>query len=249
MADLAGINGRREKFRVVGKPNLPGKLSLAQATGVAKFGIDYVVPDMLHAKFLRSAYANARIKSVDTTKARAIPGVVDIVTWEDEDLKNLGGGGGAFTMGPPRAFLDNLADQEGAEVGVIVVAENEDLCEEALRALEVQWEELPFVIDLRKGRAPDAPVIRQAPTTGSGPGMDTGGNNPPKKGNVSYSIVNQGDVEAGFREADHIVEYDVNIPAFCGHIPNPAGSVAWWFDDAYHSSWKEPAHRRQPLGA
>jgi CO/xanthine dehydrogenase Mo-binding subunit len=81
MADLAGVNGTRKDFRVVGKPNLPGVLSWAQATGVAKFGIDYVVPNMLHAKFLRSPYANAGIKSVDSTKARAIPGVVEIVTW------------------------------------------------------------------------------------------------------------------------------------------------------------------------
>jgi hypothetical protein len=56
MADLAGVNGTRKDFRVVGKPNLPGVLSWAQATGVAKFGIDYVVPDMLYAKFLRSPY-------------------------------------------------------------------------------------------------------------------------------------------------------------------------------------------------
>ena len=49
MADVAGVNGQREKFRVVGKPNIPGKLSYAQATGVAKFGIDCVVPDMLEA--------------------------------------------------------------------------------------------------------------------------------------------------------------------------------------------------------
>src|SRR5512136_2471352 len=103
MADLAGVNGTRKDFRVVGKPNLPGILSLAQATGVAKFGIDYVVPDMLHARFLRSPYANARIKSVDAKRARAIPGVVDIVTWEDEDIRNLGSGGGAFAMGPPQA--------------------------------------------------------------------------------------------------------------------------------------------------
>ena len=121
MADLAGVNGTRKDFRVVGKPNLPGVLSWAQATGVAKFGVDYVVPGMLHAKFLRSPYANARIKSLDTAKARAIPGVVYIVTWEDEDIKNLGGGG---RMGPSQGFLSNLADQEGAEVGVIVVAEN-----------------------------------------------------------------------------------------------------------------------------
>ena len=160
MADLAGINGTRKNFRVVGKPNLPGVLSWSQATGVAKFGIDYVVPDMLEAKFLRSPYANAYIKSVDTTKARAIPGVVDIITWEDEDIKNLGSGS---TRGPSQAFLDNIGDQEGAEVGVIVIAENEDICEEALWQLQVEWEVLPHIVDLRKGREPDAPVIQ--PTT------------------------------------------------------------------------------------
>ena len=245
MADLAGVNGTRKDFRVVGKPNLPGVLSWSQATGVAKFGIDYVVPDMLEAKFLRSPYANAYIKSVDTTKARAIPGVVDIITWEDEDIKNLGGGGGGgSTRGPRQAFLDNIADQEGAEVGVIVVAENEDICEEALRALDVDWEVLPHVVDLRKGREPDAPVIRPTPPypkdSGGGGGFRTrgGSDNPPKKGNVSYSNASEGDVEAGFREADHIIEYDVNTAAFSGHIPNPTGSVAWWIDDAYHGEGK-----------
>lgn len=103
MADLAGANGTRKNFRVVGKPNLPGVLSWSQARGVAKFGIDYVVPDMLEAKFLRSPYANAYIKSVDAAKARAIPGVVDILTWEDEDIKSLRLGGG-FMGGPPRLF-------------------------------------------------------------------------------------------------------------------------------------------------
>ena len=55
MADL-GVNGDRKDFRVVGKANLTGKLSWAVASGLAKFGIDYVVPDMLEAKFLRSPH-------------------------------------------------------------------------------------------------------------------------------------------------------------------------------------------------
>ncbi len=242
MADLAGANGTRKEFRVVGKPNLPGVLSWSQAAGVAKFGIDYVVPNTLEAKFLRSPYANAYIKSVDTTKARAIPGVVDILTWEDEDLKSLSLGGG-FMGGPPQAFLDNIADQEGAEVGVIVVAENEDICEAALHALDVAWEVLPHVVDLRKGRESEAAVIRPAPPyprsdAGSGSSRAGSSPNPPKKGNVSYSNISDGDVEAGFREADHIIEYDVNTAAFSGHIPNPTGSIAWWFDDAVHGEGK-----------
>jgi CO/xanthine dehydrogenase Mo-binding subunit len=252
MADLAGVNGQREKFRVVGRPNLPGVLSWSQATGVAKFGIDYVVPDMLEAKFLRSPHANARIKSVDTTKAKAIPGVVDIVTWEDEDMKKLGGGGGMM-MGPSQGFLSNLADQEGAEVGVIVVAENADICEEALRALVVDWELLPHVVDLRKGREADAPVIRPPSPAPKGGGMGGGfgmggGNNPPKKGNVNYSNINDGDIEKGFKEADHIIEYDVNTASFAGHIPNPLGTVAWWFDDPVHGEGKNLQIEGVPWG-
>ena len=61
MPDYEGVNGLREEFKVVGKPNVPGVLSYAVAAGVAKFGGDYVKPDMLFARFLHSPYANARI--------------------------------------------------------------------------------------------------------------------------------------------------------------------------------------------
>jgi CO/xanthine dehydrogenase Mo-binding subunit len=249
MADLAGINGTRKDFRVVGKPNLPGVLSWSQATGVAKFGIDYVVPDMLEAKFLHSPYPNARIKSVNTTKARAIPGVVDIVTWEDEDMKGPGGG-----RGPAQGLLSNYAYYDGMEVGVIVIAENADICDEGLRALEVEWEVLPFVVNLLEGRKPDAPVVRPPTPAGKAGGFGGfggrggGGNNPPKQGNVSYSNTNDGDVEKGFKEADHIIEYDMKTAAFAGHLPNPVGTVAWWFDEPLHGEGKNLQIEGVPWG-
>ena len=227
-----GVNGLRESFKVVGTRNLPGKLSYALATGVAKFGVDYALPAMLHAKFLRSPYANAKVVSVNTEKARAIPGVVDIVTWEDEDLKNLHSHGEVW--GLPKPLFDNVADREGVEVAVIVVAEDEDICEEALRALDVEWEVYPHVVNLLEGRCDDAPVIR--PDENFQPSFgrrvydeDT----PPKKGNVYYANLTAGDVEAGFREADHIAEYSLYTPAFASHMPNPSGSVAWWSRDPY----------------
>jgi xanthine dehydrogenase molybdenum-binding subunit len=221
MADLAGANGQREHFRVVGQHNLPGKLSYALAAGLARFGIDYVVPDMLHAKFLRSPYANALVKSVDTARARAIPGVVDIVTWEDEDVKQLGAGG----FGPPQAYLDNWADMAGAEVAVIVVAEDEDICEEALRQLDIEWEILPHVVDVKKGREPDAPVVRiksEPPSMFSPPPAE------PKRGNVSYATTVQGDVDKALAEAENVVEFELKLPAFLSGMPNPPASVAWW---------------------
>jgi xanthine dehydrogenase molybdenum-binding subunit len=243
MADLAGANGQREHFRVVGQRNLPGKLSYTIASGVAQFGNDFVLPEMLHAKFLRSPYANARVVSVGTDRARALPGVVDIVTWQDEDIARISSHGESFGPGA-RPWIDDIADQEGAEVAVIVVAEDEDTCERALELLDVQWEVLPHIVDLHKGRQPDAyvirPQVRDAPTFGA-PGMG-GPPNPPKRGNVAFSNVISGDAPAGFGEAAHIIEYDLYTPAFAAHLPNPSGSVAWWFDDPYHPEGGKSLH-------
>ncbi|MBN1905013.1 MAG: hypothetical protein JW927_07940, partial [Deltaproteobacteria bacterium] len=140
MADLT-VNGDRKDFKVVGKPNLPGKLSWAVATGVAKFGSDYVVPDMVEAKFMRSPYAHARIKSYNLKKALAVPGVVDIVTYDDPDMQKFKLSG--LMGGSPYPFLSDVAHEENGVVGFIVVAENEDICEEVLRQIDVEWEELP----------------------------------------------------------------------------------------------------------
>jgi xanthine dehydrogenase molybdenum-binding subunit len=74
----------------------------------------------------------------------------------------------------------------------------------------------PHVVDLQEGRKPDAPVIRT---------------NPKGKGNIQISNRIDGDIEAGFKQADQVIEYDFNMPAFSSHIPNPAGGVSWWYDD------------------
>ncbi len=265
MADLAGANGQRPDFKVVGKPNLPGKLSYSLATGKAKFGADYVFDNMLFAKFLRSPYANAAVKSVDVAAAKKIPGVVDVLTWEDDDLKNFGrrgggmmgggapkpkadaapkpaaggeaaktapkaqqgGGYGGGFGGPQGPYIDNVADMEDDEVAVIVVAESDELCDEALKALKPQWEVLDHIVDIREGRKPEAPIIRT---------------NPKGKGNVTIATNNRGDVETGFKEADQIIEYDFNMPAFCGHIPNPPASASYWYDDPMQSSEQQSLH-------
>ena len=234
MPDLIGANGQREVFRVVGMPNLPGKLSHSLATGVAKFGIDYVLPDMLHAKFLRSPYASAKVVSVNIEKAKTIPGVACILTWEDEEIRGLNGFGESF--GASKPWLDNIADREGVEVAVIVVAENDDICQAAIDALEVEWEILPHVVNLLEGRREDAPVIR--PYENHQPTFGGPKETKPKRGNVYFSNLASGDVEQGFREADHIVEYDLYTPAFASHMPNPSGSVAWWTDEPLSGAGK-----------
>ena len=234
MADLVGANGGREHFRVVGQHNIPGKLSYAMATGIAKFGTDFVMPDMLHSKFLRSPYANARVLSVDDSEARAIPGVVDIVRWDDEDVKNLTSFGEAF--GPQLPWLSNYADFETSEIAVIAVAVDEDICEQALRALKIEWEILPNITDIQIAKEENAPLLRP-PMPPPPPGMP--GPPPlPRKGNVTFSDVITGDVDSGFATADHVIEYELYMPSFAALLPNPSGSVAWWDDDMYYGEGK-----------
>ena len=193
------------------------------------------MPDMLHAKFLHSPYANAKVLSVDCTKALAIPGVVDIITWEDEELNALGSQGSA--RGSPKPMLDNIADQEGAEVAVIVVAEDMDICDEALNALDIEWEVYPHVVDLLEGRREDAPVIRPGenmrPQFGA---LEYDEDTPDKRGNAYSAYMTWGDIDAGFAEADHIAEFSLHNPSFSSHIPNPSGTVAWWTREPYQGS-------------
>ena len=243
MPDLAGINGTREDFRVVGKPNIAGLTANALATGVAKFGADYVMPDMLFSKFLRSPYAHAKVLSIETSDALAIPGVVDVVMWNDPIFENMKM---SPFSGKKPSYLMQEAHHEGAEVGAIVIAETEALCEEALRVLKVEWEVLPFITDIGKGLDPDFPAIRgpEWDETGvSSPGFVTATGmtvfsthyptDPDKKGNVNWTNKIEGDIEAGFAQSDFTLEYDVNIHDVVSMLPNPEASVSRWAESMY----------------
>jgi len=92
MADIEGSNGQRTEFGSVGLANIPGRLSYSIATGMAKYGCDYVLPEMLHAKFLRSPHGRVKIRKLDIRKAMALVGVVDIVTWDDPEVMSINPG-------------------------------------------------------------------------------------------------------------------------------------------------------------
>ena len=89
MEEFEGRNQDRQEFKVVGRKDIPGRLSYALAAGAAKYAREVVVPGMIHGKILRSPYARARIKSMDTSRAEALPGVKAVVTWEDEQIKAM----------------------------------------------------------------------------------------------------------------------------------------------------------------
>ena len=203
MADLDGSNGLRTDFKAVGMANVPGRLSYSIATGMAKFGGDYVVTDMLHSKFLRNPHGRAKIKSMDISRAKALKGVLDILRWDDPDVLNM--------KGTREPLIDDESDTENEEIGAIVVAETPEICDEALRLIDVEWETFPTVADPRDSMKPGGIFVRFDPKA-----------SPAAKPFVA------GDVEKAFGEADHILEFDWSQSIMVSNVPNPATSVSWW---------------------
>ena len=140
--------------------------ALDKATGAALFSADIVLPNMLHGKVLRSPVPHARITRLDTSKAMALPGVMAIVTSadvpafqnDDEILMPM-----VPTLAKKRVIF---AGQPVAAVA----AKSQEVAEEAIGLIEVEYEVLPFVIDVLEAMKLDAPLIYPSLQVGSGPG-------------------------------------------------------------------------------
>jgi len=134
-------------------------------TGEAKYLDDIQLPGMLHAAILRSPYAHARIKRINTEKAAALPGVVAVFTGADfKDLPPLPcawqAGGVKNNVNTPRVLEIDKVTFTGAGVAV-VVAENRYIAEDALGLIEVDYEPLPVVVDAEKATQPGAPQLHE----------------------------------------------------------------------------------------
>jgi CO/xanthine dehydrogenase Mo-binding subunit len=135
-------------FKYVGKATKrndgPRKL-----TGEEQFTGDMAMPRMAHARFVNSLYANAIIKGIDTSAARALPGVVDVCT--AEDLLAL------YKAPPARLPLAQGRVVFYGQPVAVVIANTEALAEEAAALVEVEYEELPVVMDVEAAMEPESP--------------------------------------------------------------------------------------------
>jgi putative selenate reductase molybdopterin-binding subunit len=134
--------------------------ALGLAAGVASFVDDLQLPGMLHAKYLWSPVAHARIRSIDARRARALPGVVCVLTHEDvpRNLHTTAGQGFPEPSPYDTAMLDHKVRYVGDRVAA-VAAETRAIAEEAVGLIEVEYEELPAVLDFEHAMDPGAPVI------------------------------------------------------------------------------------------
>ena len=218
MADT-GFDGTRTVFKYVGG-SYPGRVSQSIAAGAPKFARDVVMPGMLHAKFLRSPYPHARVESIDTTAAMAIPGVRTIAKWNDPDVALLGHTWGYGSDAPEgMSIIDQVADCEETEVGCCVCTDTEEICDQALKALVINWTVLPFYLDPRDSCKPGSAILQPAKR--------------PQDNN--FSTANYNNVAYCTPEftnpANQILEYDWNFGFFSSHHPNPYTAVAWFAQD------------------
>src|SRR5204863_593253 len=170
-----------------------------KVTGRAQFAADTTMPGMIWGKVLRSPHPHARIKSIDTSKAEKLPGVKAVVT--SRDLVDFPIDKGAVMLGiqDMRWMCRNVMARDKAlfhgHPVAAVAAISERVAAEACKLIKVDYEVLPFVIDIDEARKPGAPVLFDH--------IKFDG----KPSNISGTLEHKlGDVEAGFKEADVIVE-------------------------------------------
>jgi xanthine dehydrogenase molybdenum-binding subunit len=174
-----------------------------RVSGQAVFTRDVILPGMLYGKILLSPYAHARIKNIDTSKAECLVGVRDILKYDDPDVAYENGNQPGFEVSRNYNILTlpRTADHYQHPMGVVVVADSEEICDEALRLLKVEWEEQPFILEMEDALKPDAPKIM--------PEVKRMNPRAKEPNTVLTAREEFGNVDKGFAEADKVIEYTI----------------------------------------
>ena len=192
--------------------------------GEARYTEDMLPPDVLYAKILRSPHAHARLKSIKIDGALAVPGVVLVLTHENVPRIPYTTAGQNFPEPSPYdAFmLDTKVRFVGDRVAV-VVAKDEVTAAQGCQALEVEYETLPAVFDPAEALQAGAPIIHDEP--------DAAGVLDAQRNLVARVEVEIGDIEAGFREADHVFEHTYSVH-YVQHVPMEPHVCLAYLDEA-----------------
>ncbi len=194
-----------EPLRVIGR-SVARPHEVEKVTGKARYTDDYVFPGMLYGRTKRSDYPHARILSMDTERAKALPGVHAVLTHKDIPGENIHGlvqydwpclaGDKTRYMGDPIA---------------IVAADTPELAAQAVELIDVEYEPLPVVGDPVYARSDGAPLIHE--------GLESGNL-------LKHIKVRHGDIVQGFAEADVIVERTYHTPTMEHAFLEPECSVS-----------------------
>jgi CO/xanthine dehydrogenase Mo-binding subunit len=214
-------------MKTIGHP-VPRIDAVERVTGKATYTRDVQLPGMLYAQVLRSPHPHAQIKSIDVSKARALPGVKAVLTHEN---CHVVWGAGSISGGAQyndeikkitkhRRYAFNNPVRFVGDPVAAVAAVNRHVAEEALQLITVDYEVLPFVLDPEDALKPDAVKI-----------WPEGNLSPNARNETVPSTQRRGDVDEGLRSADLVVEARYST-AFCHDAQmEPRSAVASWEGD------------------
>jgi len=213
-----------------------------KVTGRAVYGIDYHMTGMLWGKILRSPHAHANIRGIDARKALALPGVHAVVTGQDLPVA----ADREVEAGETSLNYMHLSDNVLAGKKVLykghavaaVAADSAHIAEEALALIEVDYEVLTPVLDGREAMKADSTLIHPEQTIKAlafrfDPGTDTG-----VKSNIAgRSVLKLGDIDAGFKEADVVVEREFSTSWVHQGYIEAQNATALWSSDGTLTVW------------
>jgi CO/xanthine dehydrogenase Mo-binding subunit len=185
---------------------LPRYDGIAQVTGRTTFVDDVRVPNMLWAKALRSPLHHAGIKSMDTKRAESIKGVHAVVTWEDVPRLVYGHLEALGIPGDEPLLAKDEVRYKGQPIA-LVAAEDEETAQQAVEAIELDLDERPALLDVRKAADPHAPQAHH-----------WGNWYPHFEADMDVRQIRKGDTDRAFDQADTIVK-GVYRPAANEHCP------------------------------
>src|SRR5437870_2030615 len=207
-----------------------------KVTGRARFGADYNLPGQLIGRVLRSPHSHARIVSIDTSEAGALPGVKAVVSRDDfADQPSEFVPAGEMMMNYKDVVRNVMAREKALYEGhavAAVAATSVAIARRALKLIDVKYEVLPHVIDVVEAMRPDAPLLHEDLYTA---GVDP---KPERPSNIAKRVeIGHGDIEAGFARAEVIVEREFSTqPVHQGYI-EPHAALASVSEDGAVELW------------
>lgn len=206
----------RQEYSFLGKRGQRRLDGLRKASGTATYTRDISLPGMLYQRLYTSPYPNARIVRMDSSRAESLVGVRAVLRYDDPEIANrriptLHGG--------EEDILAQYCYFQGQQMGCAVVADNEDIANEALQLLDIEWEERPFYLEPKAALAEGAQPVR--------PEWFPDGNKVP----IFFGLpdtFSHGDVEQGFREADRVIEFSARRRYHgCPDVEMVSGITKW----------------------
>jgi xanthine dehydrogenase molybdenum-binding subunit len=229
------VTTEKKTYKVIGtRPIRPD--GVEKVTGAAKYGADLRLAGMLYGRVKRSPHAHARIKAIDTSKALALPGVKAVITGADFPTP----GEGVEEMGESAASVGDLAANTMARDKALyrghavaaVAATNVHIALEALDLIDVYYEVLEPVLDVRDAMRPDAPLLDESRRTKSIAGDEDRPTNIAEHVQFAW-----GEPEKGFAEADVIVEREFTTEMVHQGYIEPHAATAKWDPDGQLTIW------------